>query len=74
LNASHPDGRQGRIDSCDVIEIAGDHGVSTFPGAQRNMHINDIVMAGGRTHESNASGSVQIQDSDLSLERLDQTR
>jgi hypothetical protein len=64
---------QGWIDSRNVIKIAGNNGVSSFPSAQRDMHIDHVVMAGGRTDEANASGNVQIHNSDLDVERLDQT-
>jgi len=37
------------------------------------MHIDHVVMAGRRTDEANASGNVQIHNSDLDVERLDQT-
>jgi hypothetical protein len=70
---SDADDHQGRIDSHNVIKIAGDNGVSSFPSAQRDMHIDHVVMAGGRTDEANASGNVQIHNSDLDVERLDQT-
>jgi hypothetical protein len=70
---SDADDHQGWIDSRNVIKIAGNNGVSSFPSAQRDMHIDDVVMAGRRTHEPNASGNVLIHDSDLDIERLDQT-
>jgi hypothetical protein len=70
---SDADDHQGRIDSRNVIKIASDNGVSSFPSAQRDMHIDHVVMAGGRTDEANASGNVQIHNSDLDVERLDQT-
>ena len=70
---SDADDHQGRIDSRNVIKIAGDNGVPSFPGAQCDMHINHVLMAGGRTDEANASGNVQIHNSDLDVERLDQT-
>ena len=56
-----------------LIKIASDNGVSSFPSAQRDMRIDHVVMAGGRTDEANASGNVQIDNSDLDVERLDQT-
>jgi hypothetical protein len=70
---SDGDDHQGRIDSRNVIKIAGNNGVSSFPSAQRDMHIDHVVMAAGRAHEANASGNVQIHDSDLDIEGLDQT-
>jgi hypothetical protein len=37
------------------------------------MHIDHVVVAGRCTHKPNASGNVEIHDSDLDIERLDQT-
>jgi hypothetical protein len=54
--------------------IACHHGVTTFPSAQRDMHINDIVMPTCRAQETNASGNVQIHDRDLGIKRENETR
>jgi hypothetical protein len=70
---SDADDHQGRMDSRNVIKIAGNNGVFSFPSAQRDMHIDHVVMAGGRTDEANAAGNVQIHSSDLDFERPDQT-
>jgi hypothetical protein len=37
------------------------------------MHIDDIVMTGGRTDQSNVSGNVQIHNDDLDIRSVDQT-
>lgn len=47
--------------------------MTPLASAQRNMHVDHIVMAGGRTDESNTSGNVEIHHSNLDIERLDQT-
>jgi hypothetical protein len=47
--------------------------MSAFPSAQDEMDVNDIVMAGGRTDEPNASGDAQVHDRNLDIKRLDQT-
>jgi hypothetical protein len=54
--------------------IACHHGVTAFPSAQRDMHVNDIVMSTCRAHEANASGNVQVHDRDLGIKREDETR
>lgn len=49
------------------------HGVTPFPSAQSDVHIDDIVMSTCRAQVANASGNVQIHDSDLDIQRIDET-
>jgi hypothetical protein len=65
-----PDDHQRLIDARNVVMITCHDGMTPFTSAQRNMHVDHIVMAGRRTQEPSTSGNVEIHDSNLGIERL----
>jgi hypothetical protein len=45
---SRPDNRQPRVDTGHVIGVAGDDDMPALPGAERDMNVDDVVVAGAR--------------------------
>jgi low temperature requirement protein LtrA len=45
---SHPDNRQPRVDTGHVIGVAGDDDMSALPGAEHDVNVDDVVVAGAR--------------------------
>lgn len=48
----HRNEPQIRVNVCEVSDIAGDDRVVTFTSAQRDMHVDDVLVTTGGAHDA----------------------
>jgi len=61
-----------RVDPGNVVGVAGDDGMTTLPGAEHDMYVNDVVMVSVRTHQPDAPRHAQRHDRDVDARRPEQ--
>ena len=64
---SHSDNRRPRVDTRHVIGVAGDDGVPALLGAEHDVNVDDVVVAGARAQQSYAAGDVWRHDGDVDI-------
>ena len=69
-DALDADQRQARIDPREVVRVAGDDGMVTFPSAQGDVHIDDVGVATVGTHLADGAGHAERHDRDIHVRDL----